>query len=399
MISFSCLKCGQALSFPDEQAGSFINCGGCGAAWAVPGMVAEPEPAPRASRRETDDWSGVTERPTVATEARETTAQPRRKSRVGLVIALASAVVVVFVLGVGALGYWWFFSRTDLGAAAKYLPDDCYTIQSEQVEKTRSSDFYKRLKEEKKKRTKSSSDEEELINGIPESNVVRQVMAFGEKSYVTILVTKKDVTANYVKEKLSKGSVAWKEEKAGKHTIHYPDRGGFSFGMDTFCVPEDRIVMFGAKDTLAKILERDGKPKFSDKFKKMMDEADFGHSQTMVVAPQTEKSSKAPEPDADTKDLEGAVVQIDYGKDLSAKSVVYYKDSDAAKAAVKKIEENFDKKDGRSSDELLGFPMSREDVKISQSGKKITVTMSITADKVIERMKKDLDKDEIPGKP
>jgi hypothetical protein len=383
MINFPCLKCGQSLSFADEQAGSFVQCGGCGATWAVPGHVAEAAPSPR-SVREKSDWKDVATAASVADEPRVGVPTPVRRRKLLVPLILGLSALLLIVIAAGGFAYWWFFWPTGLGPATKYLPDDCVEIEFQRPDKMHNSEFYKRIAEQQKKLSGSKEDDEKYVFGIPESDIAERVTAVGEKDGgVTILTMKKNIKPDYVKEKGLKGAV-WKEESAGKYTIYYHDSG-------TFSVPEDRIILFASKETRAKILKRDSKPSFSTEFKKLMGEADFGHTQTLVA---TQKAGGPgvlgpgmPSQELGSTGLEGLVTHVDFGKDVSVKSVLFYKDADAAKKGLKELEEALDKL--RDDDNLpMKSSMNRKNIKLSQSGSKITVKTTVNADDLIDDMKK-----------
>src|SRR5262249_44305662 len=201
----------------------------------------------------------------------------------------------------------------------------------------RASALYQRVTEKSRQR---GAGAETHVFGIPESRISQVVLAVGLKNGqfdgITIVTMLKEIKPDDLKQRGAKG-VVWKEEKVGKYTIYYHDKG-------TFCVPEDSIVLFASTDPLRKILQRDQKPTFSASFEKLINEADFAYAVTTVAVHQKNGEGHLPYArSAGTKDLEGIVTHVEIGTDVSTKSIAFYNDPNSARVAWKELSEALDK--------------------------------------------------------
>jgi hypothetical protein len=373
MIHFTCWKCNQPLSAPEEKIGQFVDCNSCGATCAVVKLAAAPTPAANQ---------------TPAAPANQTpVGRPPRKRKKLLIIGL---VAFLLFAGAGVFLYWWFSRPVGLRPVLKYLPGDCFRIEARRPDKIRASAFYQRVIEENRKRGGSAEDQ---VFGIPYSRIRQVVLAVGmmdgKPDGITIVTMLEGIKPDDVKQRGKKG-VMWKEEKVGKHTIYYHDRG-------TFCMPEDTIVLFASTKTLRKILERDQKPAFSERLAKLMNEADFSHAETTVTAHHKNGEGLLPYArTAGTKDLEGIVTHAEIGADMSMKAIAFYNDPSAARAALIELTDAFERlKAGRPDYKRL---VERNELSFSQSGNQVTMTAKIKADHVIEDMRKNEQRKKQPPK-
>jgi hypothetical protein len=312
-MTFTCPQCSRSLRVNEDMIGKKGRCPACQFIFQlldaqVAEEPAEDEPAPRSRSQSRTTPAGVGRTSTAGPGDREVAEdrsrrpaeddaggdndiirrRKRRKesrgSRTGLVLALSA--LGVLLLGGIVLGLWFFLGRSSGPPdELRYLPDNCQVVVVANMEKVVAGTGYKRIKQEFPQLVEQMGLERVFLDQfeIREEDMAKMIIGIGSGEDVTLLKPKKKLTAADLKGK--KANVAYREVTAGSHTIHESDAGPNPLGLTTssFCMLEGDLILFGRTDSIRRILERKGKPKFTEKADKAVGQADFSRSMVMAM--------------------------------------------------------------------------------------------------------------------
>ncbi len=315
-IEFNCSGCGEVFEVADEMAGRKGKCPSCGVINLIPHAEDVRSDSPRkpaaniasrpGAKRPPAAVVGDSEIVEVDVEVDEASLRSGKKKRPKkrlwpLLLGVGLLGVLLASCGVGGYFlYAWYFGAP-LGSEQRYFPNDTQLVVSVKVEQGMNSDLIKQLRNEYKPADKKddpfddASAEKEY--GIPLSNIDRITFAATltgkdeeHADHATILRTRKSVKGSDIKSNIEKRT--FDETTLDKFTI-YQCKDGFH---DSFCVAEDKIVVYGPYGALKRLLDRGKKPDLPEVMETALKNADF--SKTMAFAVNVKDTMKFDKADA-----------------------------------------------------------------------------------------------------
>jgi hypothetical protein len=223
--------------------------------------------------------------------------------------------------------------------ALKYMPDNLSALLFVRTQALLASDAWKDLSKEVPELARAF----ELGKELPLEVAVTELLGYNAEdgAWVLAIETAKAVKAEAIlKLKLD---AALKPKAVGKHKVYQ----GNSL---SFCVVDERTVLFGGERTVAKVLKRNGPPEIWEGVQALLKRADF--SQTVTLAVDFTPFAENPEHAAEILGLrpsevkaylkvnkanvpEQALLQVRADKGLSVKLSAAYEDKAAAGRAWK----------------------------------------------------------------
>ncbi len=273
LIPFDCSICGHTFDVGDDRAGSVVRCPHCGTSNRIPWNhgaplpAAVPPPAPPRPGPGPDNEAPLPLPP--KDEAGQTSGGKRKMTLRALLIGITA--LLTFLCIPCGLGGWWFFRSGSLGSEQKYLPSKTQVVYSIQVEKAINSDLVKQVRSNSKDDPFDDKGIEKRF-GLPLSNIERMTFAGSttdSREIVMILRTRQVVKAADIKSTL--GNSKFEGITVGKFTIYQASDDS----QESFCVAEDKVVVFGPFITLQGIMQRGKKPELPEAMQTALDKADF----------------------------------------------------------------------------------------------------------------------------
>lgn len=309
-ITFKCSNCDQTLKVPESKAGNKGKCPKCGTILRIPGgRDDEPEeparPAPRkakAPQRAIIEEKAVRKRPPAdevvdddsdapeeavprPRKGRKKKSKKRKKSSLLLIGLLGGGFALLLAFsGLGVLAWWYFFAGGD---DLVYMPNNCQMVVSIRVDQLLQSQALQELKREIPEFDKGFQMGVDKEVGIAMTDVDRVVLGIGSnsKSLVSVVHTKKAVEASEVRSRIPKAN--YTETKVGKYVLYDPQNSL----NPAFCVLDKKRLVFGDKDALREVLQRDKKPDFSKNMQEALKQMDF--SKTLAFASDLQSASSS----------------------------------------------------------------------------------------------------------
>jgi hypothetical protein len=195
---------------------------------------------------------------------------------------------------------------------------------------------------------------------------------------VTILKTKKKIAPADIKAK--KTNVTYTEVKVGNYTIYESAQG---LDSNSFCMPENDVVVIGSSGTLRKVLERNSKPKFSDRLTKAIGQADFGKNAVQVKDGNLETGGLLGVGASKTKP-ETVVTTFDMGKDMKLTATAFFSDAKLAESGKKEFEDEKQKMIQFMSALSPEMGEMFRGIEVTVSGSKVIVRLTLDVDKLIK---------------
>jgi hypothetical protein len=399
-LTLKCPGCPTVLKVGDDLAGRKSKCPTCGTVFQIPG-AAPPAPAPytgapppaRSSPpRPPAPPPALDEPPTFLDQAPPEAAPPTRRKGLPPVVLLSAAAGGGLLLLAGAAGlvWWLFFSGSGIDDDVTYLPSDSQLVGSLRVDQLVNSEFYKQIKKEIGGDDAESFEKGlEKTSGLAVANIERITyggLISGSTEYVVVVRTKQPVkAADLIANNKHTG---FKEAKVGRFSLQ-------ENGADSFCVVEDRRVIYGDAKALRAVLERDKKPELSDGLRAAMKQTDFG--QTLAVAvnfkdlrdklPDLGPSKEAMEAVGFdiVNSIDGLAVKANVGADAAVSVTVVCGDAKGAEDVRKVL-------DGalvlaRRSKAVPKELADLLDAPTSVSGSNVTLSQTVKADTVVKLYK------------
>jgi hypothetical protein len=299
-IEFNCSGCGDVFRVADEMAGRKGKCPGCGVINQIPhvvGTASDPSARPAGDiipRPIAHQPSSVVADDTeplqvgVQDVVPERSARHRQQGRLWpKLLGLGFLVVLLGSCGVGGYFlYGWYFSAP-LSSEQKYFPNDTQIVFSVRVSQGMNSDLVKQLradfKPDNKKDDPFDDSNAEKEYGIPLANIDRMTFAqaprdkdsSGGQPHVTIIRTLKPVKGSDLKSNIE--GHKFEETTVDRYTIYKQDYG------NSFCVAEERIVVYAPYNFLKQILYRGKRPELPEAMEKALKNADFTKTAAFAI--------------------------------------------------------------------------------------------------------------------
>lgn len=293
----------------------------------------------------------------------------------------AAGLVLLVILG---LAGWFLLSGAGFNHDLKFLPDHCHLIASVNLEALTGTPAYRDIREEVDSVHKDVEKEFKKAWGIPFDAVSRISIGSsfedGEDS-VVVIRTRKDITLNDILARKRDGN--YKERRAGNYVVQE------ATGPESFCVADDRTVVYGRAETLDAILRRNGKPDLSPNMKNALKPVDF--SEGVVLAADLQAGSKKrrlpflalPGIPEGLADADTASLQIAWSSSLDLTATLTCADARAAEDLRKLLDGQlgkWGKTPGLSRDAVRML----DDVKLTTKDARLLVSLKVQPATVIE---------------
>ncbi len=219
-------------------------------------------------------------------------------------------------------GYWvysswsWLFPGR-IGEAGRYLPDDCNYVVKIQLDRVRKSSIFKGIAEKhprfKEQVERAYSDQREYlvaVDDIDSITIGKRLMVYKrngppdqidtQPKDIILVETKKDYTAEKIKEGPVFKGLELASTSAGGETIYYhkrpdddeknkkgrvPPRFDRGLPHKAFCVlSPKRVLLAHNKEALETVLSRSGDPEVSSRMRSALQKADFGKAVVEILA-------------------------------------------------------------------------------------------------------------------
>jgi hypothetical protein len=285
LLPFDCTICGRSFEVGDDRAGSSVRCPHCGTANQIPWTHGTPPPAPlppplpppRVSENSPPAKEGVA-LPFAVSDGAEPPTRGNKKRRYRILLLSLTALVTFLCLPCGLTG-WWYFRSTSLGSEQKYFPDRTQLVLSIQVDKALNSDLIKNVRTDRKDEPFDDKTTENRF-GIPLSQIERITVAGSTadaKEMVWIFRTRKSIKAGDIKSNLGRSN--YDDTNMNGFIIYQAnDESQYSF-----CVVEDKVVLFAPMSTLQAILKRGKKPVLPETMMTALAKADFSRTVAFAI--------------------------------------------------------------------------------------------------------------------
>lgn len=369
-IAIRCSGCAEVLKVPDHMAGRQGKCPRCGEVLKIPAAAASaaalnaPTQMASSSARQTkatitNEQVPAAQRRTAAARDDEDDARDeaddrprggrknkkRKKSSLLLFGLLGGGCFGLFLVcsGFGVFGWWYFFSG-GIGDELKFMPSNCQMVFSIRAEQLMKSEVYKELEREMPDVNKEKANFSKEV-GLSAEDVEQAVIGVGSNSKDVVIVvrTKKAVEARDLRSRIKNSKHT--ETKVGKYLMQESPNDS----QPSFAVVDKKLVVFGDKEPVRAVLQRDKKPEFSKNLQMAMKQVDF--SKTIAFAADVQSSrSKAGEafgmfgPNKDVlRSLEktnAVAVQVKVGSDVRLDLTLFCQDAASAND-VKKLIDGF----------------------------------------------------------
>lgn len=266
---FECPSCRRRLSIPrGATARTSGQCPVCGFVQELFTEIASgetrfnqvpcrgPDPPPRSVEAE-----GKTQLNSTYSPLHIATSTKARQRRWPILASLC-----VFCIGIAMAVVEWRRWRAPAGleAETRYLPDNLILLRSNRPREIVGTSFCRACGDVVPGGLSTDS--------FPREAVHRLTIASGPGGEVKILTMGCAMNPDVIKGR----SDQWKEEMVGKVRLYTLDG-------KAFCLPEERLVLFGPPDTLRRILHRNAAPGLSDNMQRALRRMDFSKHSAGVV--------------------------------------------------------------------------------------------------------------------
>lgn len=302
-ITFKCSGCGKAYKVGDEKAGKKLKCPGCQAVVTVPSAPAKKKPAkgvasPAASDDEFDfdSMASMEASADVGQESDESeddlphpsdpgsssssrgTKRKGKKSRdwsaVLPVLLIGGAIVLgLSVVGGGAFFAWKLVGANVLHDPLMFLPNNCQMLAAVKLKDVEDSPLIQKLKQANPQVNQQLDQSTKGFGALAKAGIEQLYIATdsftSQESVVAILRTRDGVPVVELKASLNEpGLGPVTDTTVGSYTIHEQ-------GSKAYCVADSRTVLFGSRQILRQVLERNRKPDIPASLQQVMDLTDF----------------------------------------------------------------------------------------------------------------------------